>query len=56
MDNKNELRVISGINPYVSEYSLKPNEIFRTPILFYLQFEGKDRPAVISMIGPVSIR
>ena len=33
VDNKNELRVISGINPYASEYSLKPNEIFRTMFL-----------------------
>ena len=31
VDNENGLRVLSGINPYASEYSLKPNEVFRTP-------------------------
>lgn len=35
VDNKNELRIISGINPYASEYSLKPNEIFRTPDFYF---------------------
>lgn len=57
VDNKNELRVISGINPYASEYSLKQNEIFRTPDFILLTvLQVKDRLAVISMIGPVSIR
>lgn len=57
VDNKNELRVISGINPYASEYSLKPNEIFRTPDFILLTvLKVKDRLVVISMIGPVSIR
>lgn len=42
IDNKNELRVISGINPYASEYSLKPNEIFRTPDFYFTySFSGK---------------
>lgn len=42
VDNKNELRVISGINPYASEYSLKPNEIFRTPDFYFTySFKGK---------------
>ena len=42
VDNKNELRVISGINPYASEYSLKPNEIFRTPDFYFTySFTGK---------------
>lgn len=42
VDNKNELRVISGINPYASEYSLKPNEIFRTPDFYFTySFNGK---------------
>jgi len=31
VDNKGNLRVISGINPYASNYELKPNEIFTTP-------------------------
>lgn len=35
VDNKNELRVISGINPYASEYMLKPNETFRTPDFYF---------------------
>ncbi len=35
VDNKNELRVISTINPYASEYSLKPNETFRTPDFYF---------------------
>lgn len=42
VDNKNELRVISGINPYASEYSLKQNEIFRTPDFYFTySFTGK---------------
>ena len=42
VDNKNELRVISGINPYASEYTLKPNEIFRTPDFYFTySFTGK---------------
>ena len=31
VDNENKLRILSGINNYASEYSLKPNNIFRTP-------------------------
>lgn len=42
VDNKNELRIVSGINPYASEYSLKPNEIFRTPDFYFTySFDGK---------------
>lgn len=42
VDNKNELRIVSGINPYASEYSLKPNEIFRTPDFYFTySFNGK---------------
>ncbi|QGY42453.1 alpha-galactosidase [Maribellus comscasis] len=38
----NTLRVISGMNPYASEYHLKPNEIFKTPdFIFTYSFEGK---------------
>ncbi len=35
VDNKNELRIISGINPYASEYSLSAKEVFRTPDFYF---------------------
>lgn len=35
VDNKNELRVISGINPYFSEYHLPAGTVFRTPDFFF---------------------
>ena len=35
VDNKNELRIISGINPYASEYKLPANEVFRTPDFYF---------------------
>ncbi len=35
VDNEDKLRVISGINPYASEYSLAPGEIFRTPDFYF---------------------
>lgn len=35
IDNKNELRIISGINPYASDYPLNPDEIFRTPDFYF---------------------
>ena len=35
VDNKNELRVISGINPYASEYNLPAKETFRTPDFYF---------------------
>lgn len=41
MDNVSNLRVISGINPYASNYELKPNETFTTPeFIFTLSQEG----------------
>lgn len=44
VDNENKLRVISGINPYASEYTLKPKEIFRTPeFIFTYSAEGKGK-------------
>lgn len=44
VDNLNGLRVISGINPYASEYALKPKEIFRTPeFIFTFSSEGKGK-------------
>lgn len=35
VDNKNELRIISGINPYDSEYTLPAKEVFRTPDFYF---------------------
>lgn len=35
VDNKNKLRIISGINPYDSEYSLPAKEVFRTPDFYF---------------------
>ncbi|MBN1986535.1 MAG: alpha-galactosidase [Prolixibacteraceae bacterium] len=38
----NTLRVISGINPFASEYHLKPGEVFKTPgFIFTYSFKGK---------------
>lgn len=35
VDNKNELRIISGINPYASEYYLPAGVVFRTPDFYF---------------------
>ena len=35
VDEKNSLRVISGINPYASEYSLQPGKSFITPSFIF---------------------
>ena len=35
LDNKNSLRISSGINPFASEYSLQPGKIFTTPCFIY---------------------
>lgn len=41
VDNVNNLRVISGINPYASNYELNPNEVFKTPEFIYtLSYTG----------------
>lgn len=41
VDNAGKLRVISGINPYASNYQLKPGETFRTPDFIYtLSYHG----------------
>ena len=40
IDEKNSLRIISGINPFASEYSLIPGQVFRTPSMIYT-FTGK---------------
>ena len=57
VDNKNELRVISGINPYASEYSLKPNEIFRTPDFYFTySFTGKGHYSEIMYLYRQGVR
>ncbi len=35
VDSYENLRFITGINPYASEYELKPGEVFQTPKLIY---------------------
>lgn len=41
VDNVGNLRVIPAINPYASDYQLKPNEVFNTPeFIFTLSNEG----------------
>ena len=35
LDNKNSLRISSGINPFASEYSLEPGKVFTTPSFIY---------------------
>ena len=35
IDSHKNLRLIAGINPFASEYSLNPNETFKTPSLIY---------------------
>lgn len=41
VDNVDNLRVISGINPYASAYELNPNEVFQTPeFIFTLSQNG----------------
>lgn len=35
IDNNNELRIISGINEFASEYNLEPGEVFKTPAFIY---------------------
>ena len=42
VDQRNGLRVISGINPFASEYSLQPGEVFKTPeFIFTYSSNGK---------------
>lgn len=35
IDNNNELRIISGINEFASEYRLEPEKVFKTPSFIY---------------------
>jgi alpha-galactosidase len=42
VDEKNSLRVISGINPFASEYTIQPGKIFKTPsFIFTFTNHGK---------------
>ncbi|MDP4224198.1 MAG: alpha-galactosidase [Bacteroidota bacterium] len=42
VDEKGSLRVISGINPFASEYSLDPEKVFKTPsMIFTFSATGK---------------
>ena len=42
VDEKNSLRVISGINPFASEYSIQPGKSFKTPsFIFTFSNQGK---------------
>ena len=42
VDEKGSLRVISGINPFASEYSIQPGRIFKTPsFIFTYSNQGK---------------
>jgi alpha-galactosidase len=42
VDEQNSLRVISGINPYASEYTLQPDKVFTTPtFIFTYTNQGK---------------
>jgi alpha-galactosidase len=42
VDQRNALRVISGINPFASEYQLQPGEVFTTPaFVFTYSSKGK---------------
>ncbi|MFY9153564.1 MAG: alpha-galactosidase [Prolixibacteraceae bacterium] len=44
LDNSNSLRMISGMNPFASEYYLNPNETFTTPeFIFTFSNRGKGR-------------
>jgi alpha-galactosidase len=42
VDQRNGLRILSGINPFASEYNLQPNEVFITPeFIFTWSGSGK---------------
>ena len=42
LDEKNSLRIISGINPFSSEYTLQPGKPFKTPsFIFTVSNKGK---------------
>lgn len=42
IDEKNSLRIISGINPFASEYTIQPGKVFKTPsFIFTYSNQGK---------------
>ena len=42
IDEQNSLRLVTGMNPFASEYHLKPGELFKTPeFIFTLSNKGK---------------
>ncbi|MEG1539406.1 MAG: alpha-galactosidase [Muribaculaceae bacterium] len=42
VDNKNKLRIVSGINPYFSQYTLAPKQVFTTPdFIFTYSCKGR---------------
>jgi alpha-galactosidase len=42
LDEKGSLRIVSGINPFASEYSIQPGQIFKTPsFIFTFSSHGK---------------
>lgn len=44
VDQQQALRVVSGINPYASAYTLQPKEVFRTPDFYFTySWEGKGK-------------
>lgn len=47
LDDQERCQLVGGINPFASDYSLKPNEVFETPrmVLTY-SFEGKNRASI----------
>jgi alpha-galactosidase len=50
------LRLIAGINPFASEYTLGAGQSFQTPSLIYTYSEnGKARPAATCIIGQPNI-
>ena len=52
VDNVGNLRVIPAINPYASDYELKPNEVFTTPEFILLSATTvRAKPAATSTHG-----
>lgn len=56
VDNVGGLRVIPGINPYASDYKLKPGKTFVTPeFIFTLSNQAPDLQAATCTTGHASI-
>jgi len=45
VDEKNSLRVISGINPFASEYTIQPGKTFKTPSFIFTYSNNGKGPA-----------